>query len=893
MIDSQKIFLIDGSTFLYRAFHAIRSLATSEGHPTNATFGFTRILLKLLKNKNPEFAVVMFDFKGPTFRHRMYNQYKANRPPMPQDLALQIPDIKRIINAFNIPIVEKKGFEADDLVGTYAKLAQKKGFKVVMVTGDKDFKQLITQDCTLWDPMKETVADIDTIHAEMGITPDQFIDVLGLAGDTSDNIPGAPGVGPKTAVKLIRNYGSIEEIYKNLDALKSKKKLHETLVNKKALVFLSRDLARIDTAVAVREKIEDFKLKKIDSKCAFELFRELEFKTLASEFAQKADSTEKVYRLVTQKHELEKLAHVLENKGIFAIDTETTSKIPMEADLVGVSFSYAKNQGFYIPLGHTFPEEIEQPSTEIFLDIFKAVLENPEIKKIGQNIKYDYIVLKKIGVTLSGISFDTMIGAYILNPSTRGHSLDRIAMNLFGYKMISYEEMVGKGKNQIKFEQVPLSKATDYAAEDADLTFMAYEILKKEIKEKHFTKLMEEIEVPLITVLAEMEMTGIKVDKNILKYLSNTFELELSALENEIYGLAGERFNINSSRQLGAILFEKLKLKSVKKTRKKTGYSTDVHVLTTLSKSHELPERILKYRTLGKLKSTYVDALQELINKKTGRIHTSFNQTITVTGRLSSSNPNLQNIPIRKKEGKKIRKAFIPEKGHTLVSADYSQIELRILAHCAEDDILIDAFKNEEDIHTRTALEIFQVLPEFVTDDLRSQAKAINFGIIYGMSAFRLANDLNISRKMAETYIDAYFTRYNGVKNFIDTTIEETKKTCEAFTIFGRKRRLDDIQSSNANLRNFAQRAAINTPIQGSAADLIKLAMIKMDLALKKHGMKSKMLLSVHDEIIFECPYEEKDRLMDLAKSVMENVYPLKVPLTVNFGTGENWSQAH
>lgn len=893
MADPKKIFLIDGSAFLYRAFHAIRSLSTSKGHPTNATFGFTRILLKLLKDNSPEYAVVLFDVKGPTFRHKMYDQYKANRPPMPEELAVQIPDIKRIIAALNIPVVEKQGFEADDLVGTYSKLAQAKGFEVVMVTGDKDFIQLITDKCTLWDPMKDTIKDMENIKTDMGIEPGQFIDILGLAGDSSDNIPGVQGVGPKTAIKLITQFGSIENIYENLDSLKNKKKLYENLSNSKEIVFLSRDLATIDTSVAVKEAIEDFKLKEFDMKKAFELFRELEFKTLAAEFAQKADKSEKIYKLITTTRELEKLAQVLENKEIFAIDTETTSKHPMQAKLVGISFSFRENQGFYIPIGHTFPDTVEQPDKEEILRIFKPLLENPDIKKVGQNIKYDYIVLSNFGIVMQGIAFDTMIASYLLNPSIRGHSLDRIAMDLFGYKTIAYEEVAGKGKNQIGFSQVPISQAVNYASEDADITFMAYQYFKKELKDQGLSELMENIEVPLITVLGNMELEGIKVDKNVLKHLSNIFALELKSLEKEIYSLAGEEFNINSSQQLGVILFDKLNLKTIKKTKKKTGYSTDVEVLTKLAQDHELPEKLLRYRTLAKLKSTYVDALQKLVNIETGRIHTSFNQTITVTGRLSSSKPNLQNIPIRKEEGRKIRKAFIPKEGHLLISADYSQIELRILAHYAEDEILMEAFRNGEDIHTRTALEVFQVLPQFVTKDLRNQAKTINFGIVYGMSGFRLANDLNISRKMATAYIDSYFKRYSGVKKFIDATIEETKKTCEVHTIFGRKRRLDDINSSNVHVRNFAQRAAVNTPIQGSAADLMKLAMIKMEAALEKNNMASKMLLSVHDEIIFETPFEEKDQLIDLAKSVMENVYPLKVPLEVNFGTGENWAQAH
>jgi DNA polymerase-1 len=497
MPDTPKtIFLIDGSAFLYRAFHAIRSLSTAKGHPTNATFGFTRILLKLIKDKAPEYAVVMFDMKGPTFRHKMYDQYKANRPPMPEELVVQIPDIKRMITALNIPIIEKQGFEADDLVGTYARMAQENGFDVVMVTGDKDFKQLISDKCILWDPMKDTTTDMNALKKDLGIDPVQFIDMLGLAGDSSDNIPGVPGVGPKTAAKLIAEFGSMQGIYDNLDSLAKKKKLHENLTSNRAQAFLSRDLATIVTDISVRETMSDFKLKPFDSQQAFDLFRELEFKALATEFAQKADKTEKIYKCIASEKEMEKLVHVLENKGVFAIDTETTSKNPVEAELVGISFSYMENQGFYIPVGHTFPDEIEQPDINTILKLFKPVLENPDVKKVGQNIKYDYIVLARAGIVMQGISFDTMIASYLLNPSIRGHSLDRIAMNLFGYKTISYEEVTGKGKNQIGFNEVPISKAYKYACEDADLTFMAYEVLEKEIQDQDLADLMNKIEVP-------------------------------------------------------------------------------------------------------------------------------------------------------------------------------------------------------------------------------------------------------------------------------------------------------------------------------------------------------------------------------------------------------------
>ncbi|MDZ7667033.1 MAG: DNA polymerase I [Desulfotignum sp.] len=887
----ETVFLIDGSAFLYRAYHAIQHLSTAGGHPTNVTYGVTRILMKLIREKNPAYAAVFFDVKGPTFRHDTYANYKANRPPMPDDMAVQIPDVHRMIATLNIPIVQKSGFEADDLVGTYARIAREQGFKVVMVTGDKDFIQLITDDCILWDPMKDTVLDRAGVEADMGIAPQQFIDVLGLAGDTSDNIPGVKGVGPKTAIKLVAEFGSIDNLYKHLDQVASKKKLHENLSTGKDMVLLSRDLATIDCHVEVTRTIADFKLKPFDNAKAFALFQELEFKTLAREFAGKQDPADKDYQMVTDAAQLEQLAQTLASAKIFAIDTETTSIHPMAADLVGISVSIQANTGFYIPLGHTDDTpQIEKPDV---LRILGPVLADPDRPKAGQNIKYDMIVLARYGMPLKGVVFDSMIASYLLSPTRRGHGLDQIAMDLFGYKMVAYEEVTGKGKDQIGFQEVPATAAVFYAAEDADLTFMACERLSGQLEEQGLSELMAGIEVPLIPVLADMEMTGFRVDKQALARLSGTFEAEMNQLEQEIYDLAGETFNINSSQQLGVILFEKLGLTSVKKTKKKTGYSTDVQVLTKLADVHPLPEKLLRYRTLGKLKSTYADALGQLIHADTGRIHTSFNQTITATGRLSSSNPNLQNIPIRKPEGRKIRETFIPAAGCTLVSADYSQIELRILAHCAQDEILIQAFCDDEDIHTRTAVEVFQVLPGFVTDELRSQAKAINFGIIYGMSAFRLANELNISRKMAGTYIDNYFSRYAGVKKFIDTTIEQTRETGETTTMFGRKRKLPDITASNANQRHFAERAAINTPIQGSAADLIKLAMIQMAQALEDHGMQSKMILSVHDEIIFDVPEAEISDLMNLARDIMEHVHPLKVPLKVNFGTGENWALAH
>ena len=889
----KQIYLVDGSAYIYRAFHAIKSLSTSDGMPTNAVFGFTRTLLKLIHDKDPEYISVFFDARGETFRHEIYKDYKANRPPMPDDLALQIPYVKKIIKAFNFPCIEEQGFEADDLIGTYARIAQENGFEVVMVTGDKDFMQLVTENAVIFDPMKDMQINIHTIKKDFSLSPDQIIDMLGLAGDASDNIPGVPGVGPKTAIKLLSEFKSIENLFENLDSLKNKKSLYKKLEENRDQAFLSRKLVVIDQYAPAEKKIEEFRIKPFNRKALSDLFKELEFKQLYTEFAVPKEDIAKTYQCVTGLDDIKNLVTALEKAAIFAVDTETTSQYPMLASLVGISFSFKPHTAFYIPLNHENLENHDQPGMKAALELIKPLLENPGIKKTGQNIKYDYIVLYRAGIEMQGIVFDTMIASHLLNPAVRSHSLDSIAMDLFNHKTIKYADVAGKGKKEINFRQVAITDAVDYACEDADITFMAHTVLEQQIRETHLKALMDTIEMPLVTLLARMEMTGIRVDREKLTTLSKSFEQELERMEKDIFALAGETFNINSSKQLGDILFEKLKLPVQKKTKKKTGYSTDVNVLKNLADHHELPEKILRYRSVSKLKSTYSDALYGLIHPETQRIHTSFNQTITATGRLSSSDPNLQNIPIKTREGRKIRETFIPEKGCVFVSADYSQIELRILAHCADDQILIEAFNRDEDIHARTAAEVFQVFPDMITEELRRQAKAINFGIIYGMSAFGLSKELNITRKMAQIYINSYFKRYKGVRQFIDTTIKETQKTGMVSTLLGRKRKISDINASNTNIRKFAERTAINTPIQGSAADLIKLAMINMEKRLKQENMNSRMLISVHDEIVFESPEQEKDQLIILAREVMEGVFDLKVPLKVNISFGDNWARAH
>ena len=892
MKNDKILYLVDGSAYIYRAYHAIRSLTNSKGFPTNAAFGFTRMLIKLIEDRSPEYVVMFFDAKGPTFRHEIYRDYKANRPPMQEDLSIQIPYIKEITHGFNIPVIEKQGFEADDLIGTFRYQAEQVGFFVVMVTGDKDFVQLVTDNAVIWDPMKEKTIDLNSVRDDFGVEPCQMIDVMALSGDASDNIPGVPGIGPKTALSLIKTFGTMERLYERVHTI-TKKKQHENLVQYKKQAFLSKELVKININVPFPFDPENFKYQAPDNTRLSKLFKDLEFRQLQQSFPKRSDLSNKNYCAIFDMSVFADLVGRLKKAEMFAIDTETTSKDPMKANLVGLSFSMKSDEAFYIPCAHDYPEAPAQLELESVLNLLKPVLENPDVKKVGQNIKYDWMVLKRHGINLAGVMFDTMLASYLINPSKRAHNLDQIALDFLDHKTITYKEISGKGEKNVSFAEIPLEKAMPYTCEDADITLMAYHALMPLIEEAGLMELYHNVELPLVPVLMNMEMTGVCVDRDKLMELSKSFEHQLEQLESMIYSIAGEEFNIKSSQQLGRILFEKLKLPVQKKTKKKTGYSTDVNVLTILAENHELPGIILRHRTLAKLKSTYTDALLDLVHPETGRIHTSYNQTVTATGRLSSSDPNLQNIPIRTDEGMEIRKAFVPRKDWILISADYSQIELRILAHYAGDDILIEAFKNDEDIHTRTATEVFQVFPSFVTSELRRQAKVINFGIVYGMSPYGLSKELGISQKMAKTYIDNYFARYKGVKRFIDQTVSDARKTKKTSTLLGRIRLLPDINSTKKAVREFAERTAINTPIQGTAADLIKLAMIRVDAALREGGLNSAMLLSVHDEIVFEVPPDELESVKLLVKEIMEGIWDLKVPLKVNLASGNNWAEAH
>ncbi len=890
--EKETVYLIDGTSYVYRAYHAIRNLSNSRGFATNAIFGFTKMVLKLLEDKRPQYLAIVFDSKGPTFRHQIYDEYKANRPPMPEDMAEQIPVIKQVVKCLNIRAVEKGGYEADDIIGTLAKEAEDQGFQVVMVTGDKDFKQLITPNIVMWDSMKDTVVDYMAFKKAYGIEPEQYIDVLGLAGDSSDNIPGVPGVGEKTALDLIREFGSLDSVFDHVEEI-TRKKLKENMRNSIDKALLSKRLVTIDRSVSLDEAVQQLKVGEPSKKELAEIFRDLEFRGLWEQFAIREEEV-KDYRTCLSNEDLEEIIKLIKAKGTVSIDIETTSQDPLKAKLVGLSLACEPGRAWYVPLAHAYlgvPEQLDWPVVSAML---KGVLEDEKIAKIGQNIKYDAEVLMLHGALLKGIHFDTMIASYVINPSLRQHNLDYLAQHYLNHRMITFKDVVGKGKNAHIFADVDIQKATEYACEDADITLQLWRILEQKMRADENEKLFYDLEMNLLPVLMDMEMTGIAIDADFFQQMSRRFAEQMKELEKEIYAEAGMEFNINSSQQLGHVLFEKLQLPVQKKTTKTKSYSTDVGVLKKLSAyPHKMPKLVIRYRTLSKLKSTYLDALIKMVNPSTGRVHTSFNQTVAATGRLSSSNPNLQNIPIRGEEGREIRKGFVAGPGCYLVSADYSQIELRVFAHYSDDRAFIEAFRDGEDIHTRTASEILGLEKDDVTPEMRRIAKAINFGIIYGMGPQKLKDELGIDLKTAKDYLSSYYQRYQGVVKYREEVIESARQNGYVSTLFGRRRYLPDIQHANRIIRGEADRMAMNTPIQGTAADLIKKAMINIHNRLNRQGLRAKMLLQVHDELVFEAPQEELEMLSSLIKEEMEDVYTLSVPLKVDINTGRNWDEAH
>ena len=888
MTKKEKLFLIDGNSYCYRAFYAIKELRNSKGKPTNAVYGFILMLKKLLEKEKPAYLAVAFDLKGPTFRHKQFEDYKAHRKPMPDDLVSQMGLIKETISGYNIPIFEKQGFEADDILATIAKNISQQGIDVYIVTGDKDMLQIVDKNIKVYSTHKDgLIYDNEMVRERFsGLGPENITDFIALSGDATDNIPGVRGIGEKTAIELIKEFGSLDNIYKNLDKIKSEPR-RKMLSEQEDSARMSKELAMVDLNVPIEIDIADMRVKGPDSGKLLVIFKELEFKNFARDIASCNSDIHKeaCYKTITSLGDFKNFIRELKGKFEFVLDTETTSERPMEAKLVGISFCWKEGEAYYVAL-RSMPDA-QGIDLEIAIKELKPILEDENIKKIGQNIKYDKLVLLNYGIEVKGIAYDTMIASYLLNPSRMSHGLDTIAFEYLDHKMTSIDELLGAGKKRVTMDMVDIEKVSMYSCGDSDVTLRLKNVFEKEIFKKELETLFKNIELPLVDVLSNMEKNGIKIDIDFLKEASSEMEIELSSLIKDIYQIAGEEFNINSPKQLSRILFEKLGLPIVKKT--KTGASTDVEVLEKLSSLHPLPKELLRYRELSKLKSTYVDALPELINKKTGRLHTSFNQAVTATGRLSSSNPNLQNIPIKTEEGRKIRKAFIGENGNFIMSADYSQIELRILAHLSKDPELIAAFEKDRDVHSHTASLVFGVAEKEVTPEMRVNAKTVNFGIIYGISAFGLSKSLGIDPGSAQQFIDSYFERYPRVKVYMEDKIEEARSAGYVTTLFNRRRYIPEIKIGGMREQQQAERIAINTPVQGSAADLIKIAMINIHRAMKKKNLKSLMTLQVHDELVFEVPMDELDKMKKLVKEEMEGAVKLLVPIKVSVKYGKNW----
>ena len=927
-MNKDTLYLVDGSSYIYRAYFAIRHLSSPSGHPTNAIYGFIQMLLKLLKDYNPHHVAVVFDAGKITFRTEMYPQYKANRLTMPDDLSVQMGPIREVVRAFNIPTLEMEGFEADDIIGALAARFAKNGGRVVVVTGDKDLMQIVTDKVTLLDTMKGKESGIAEVIERFGVPPERVTDILGLAGDASDNIPGVPGVGEKTATKLIQQFGSLDQLLDRCGEVKGK--VGEKLCAFQEQALLSRRLATINCEVPVEIELEDLAAQEADQETLNAFFKKFGFTSLIKELTGRSTLSTENYRTITTEAELDELVRELEQAGEFALDLETTSLEPRQAIIVGLSFSHTEHAAYYIPVWHitgplppkrelcgcftaipaadgTMPLPLADPQGNnagtvlqpgqlpcaLVLERLIPLLENPNLRKVGQNIKFDMQALANCGIDLKGASFDTMLASYLLNPARQGHGLEALSIEHLGHKMISYSDATGTGKEQKNFAQVEIEAASRYACEDADATWLLRQKFAPLLKEHGLEPLFQNLEMPLMPILGAMENHGVLLDIQLLNRLSAEFALRLAELENNVYALAGTPFNLNSPKQMGEVLFERMGLKTGKKTKGKTGWSTDNEVLTALAEEQEIARLILEYRGLCKLKSTYSDSLPRLVSPITGRVHTSYNQTVTNTGRLSSSDPNLQNIPIRSDEGRLIRHAFIAPPGEVILSADYSQIELRVLAHLSGDQVFCHAFANDEDIHTRTAAEVFGLFPEMVTPDMRRQAKTINFGIIYGQGAFSLAKQLGIARKTAEEFITAYKQRHSGAVEFLDACIRQAEQTGCVTTILNRRLPIPDITSSNGNVRAYAQRNAINYPIQGSAADIIKSAMIRVDGRIRKEGLKSRLIMQVHDELVFEVPEGELLKMELLVEEEMSHAVEMRVPLKVDISHGANWSEAH
>jgi DNA polymerase-1 len=878
-----KLYLIDGNSYVYRAFYGIRGLTDSAGRPTNAVYGFTNMLLKIIREKKPDALAVSFDTPHPTERHELFEDYKAHRPETPDELTSQFPEVKRMIGAFNIPIFEEPGYEADDVLATLAERAAGEGAEVYVVTGDKDMLQLVTDAVKVYDPMKDRVLDADYVREKLGLPPERVVEYMALVGDATDNIPGAKGIGDKTASALLKEFDSLDEILEHPERIE-KPRTRKLVEQSMDDIKMSRKLAQINSRVPLEVEVEDLRAKEPDWHALLGLFREFEFSSLMKLIPSGGGAREGVKcEVVTDPKVLEDFMGGIKHE--FAVCAETAGRLQVGDELVGFSLCASKEGAAYIPLTHE--GELDQMDKAKAISILKPYAEDEGVTKDGHNLKTDIIALRGEGIETRGMLCDVMLASHLLNPLRTDHSLANVCLEYLGTKKKTRVEVAGKKS----FQKLSVEKAAPYACEHASVALELAGMLFEKLEDEGLGEVYEKIEMPLIYVLAGMEEAGMKLDSALLEDFSKEMERALDAIEKRIYFLAGGEFNIGSPKQLAKVLFEQLGLRPGKK--KKTGYSTEVGVLEELALEHELPGEVLNWRSLSKLKSTYVDVLPGLVNPKTGRLHTTFNQAATATGRLSSSNPNLQNIPIRGDWGTRIREAFIAEEGGLLVSADYSQIELRILAHISGDRALTEAFKEGVDVHARTAAEIFGVTPKKVTSEMRRVAKTVNFGVVYGITSFGLSQTLGVSRPEAQEYINLYFKRHAGVKDYIDRIIAETREKGYTETLYGRKRPVPELKSRNAQKRQFGERLAMNTPIQGTAADVIKLAMINISERIRKEKLEGRMILQVHDELVFECPKAEEKKFLKLVSEEMEGAASLDVPLSVDIGSGANWAQAH
>mgnify|MGYP000255773045 FL=1 len=900
--NKKRLFIIDGYATLYRSHYALirNPLTTTAGIPTSAVFGFANQVFQLLEEENPDYIVAAFDSKGKNFRHELYTDYKANRSAMPDEIQTQLPYLWELLDGMNIPVLRIEGVEADDIIGTVAKMCEKDNLQCNIVSGDKDFMQLINDKTLLYAPQarrrEKEIFNAQKVSEKWGVGPEHIIDLLGLMGDSSDNVPGVEGVGPVTAKKLIQKFGSMENIYENIDQIENEK-LKEKLLNSKESAFLSKKLVTILTDVKVDASLSDFEKKEVNNTKLESIFKELEFTGLLKKIGSGTNISpetvkrKKEYDLITSLDRLQSFADSIQEGEWLSVDLETTSVNPMIAEIVGFSFSVKKDTGVYVPIH--FKDKVDNlfgdNDLEVATNILKPVLENEKIPKTGQNIKYDALIMKRFGIDLQGIEFDTMIAAHLIDPNARSYKLDNLSLSHLNYKMVPIQDLIGSGRNQITMDQVDLADITFYAAEDADVVIELTDIFLKELKKQNLYSYFKNIEIDLLPVLIDMQFHGIFVDRNYLLSRSKEIGIKLDALKKSIIKLAGQEFNLNSSQQLAEILFDQLNLPMIKKR------STAEAILTKLKEYHELPSLILGYRKLFKLKNTYLDPIPNNINEITNRVHSSFNQTMTATGRLSTSSPNFQNIPIRTEDGKEVRKAIKAQSDdYQILSADYSQIELRVMAHLSKDEALTKALNDGEDIHTFTAKNVFNVKEDQdVLPEMRRIAKIVNFGIMYGAGSFRLSQELGIPFAESKKIIDVYFDKYKGIKQYMEDTKLLVKKDKSVQTLLGRKRAVWDSDSQNQVRRDAAERMAINMPIQGTAAEMIKLAMIRIDKDLKENNLKSKLILQIHDELLLEVHNNEIDYVTEMVVKHMKNAMDLDVPIEIDCGVGSSWYEAH